>query len=187
MSVNRVFLVGNLGKDAECRTPGSGDRMVINFTIATSERYRAQTGEIKEDTTWHNIVYWTKADSTFANYLKKGTQVFVEGSINNRQYTDQSGATKYVTEIKASRVDLIGSRPQGAGINQPGPYQANGVPAGNYRPQQYGQPQDAPHGFQQTGLFPNQPVNQAPLYGQTQQAPARPQMPAEFENLPDGF
>lgn len=188
MSVNKVILIGNLGKDAETRTPGNGERAVINFTLATSERYRAQDGELKEDTTWHNIVYWTKAGTNLPGYLTKGTTVYVEGQISNRQYTDQQGVTKYITEIKASRLDLISPKQQSAVSSQPGGYQQNGIPVG------YQQPQNNPQGFQQTGQFPQQPVNHVPMYEvaqqMTQQAP-QPQrvynMPPGYENLPDGF
>ena len=187
MSVNKVILVGNLGKDAEIFTPTGGDRSSCKFTVATSERYRTQTGELKEETTWHNIVYWLKNDSGLLQYLKKGTMVYVEGSISNRQYTTQSGETKYVTEIKASRVELIGGKPQSQLSAQQGPYQASGMPSGaSYQPQQYAPapqqpvyPQNNQQGFQQTGMFPQQPVNHIPLYEQAQMM-GQPQQ----ENLP---
>lgn len=188
MSVNKVILIGNLGKDAEIRTPGNGERAVMNFTLATSEKFRAPDGELKEETQWHNIVYWTKADSKVGGYLTKGTPVYVEGSINYRQYTDQQGVVKYITEIKAFTVQLISQKQQNAVSNQPGAYQPNGMPVGGY-PQQ---PQNNPQGFQQTGMFPQYPVNnmpgnQAPMQPQPQ--PQRPgyNMPSGFEDLPDGF
>ena len=195
MSVNKVILVGNLGKDAEVFTPAGGDRSSCKFTVATSERFRTQTGELKEETTWHNVVYWLKNDSGLLQYLKKGTMVYVDGSITNRQYTTQSGETKYITEIKAARVELIGGKPQSAVSQQQGPYQANGMPNGNYKPQQFAPapqqpvyPQNNPAGFQQTGMFPQQPVNHVPLYEQAQQMgqPKQPtySMPPGFEDLP---
>lgn len=181
MSVNRVFLLGNLGKDAESRQI-TDDRAVVTFTLATSEVRRSSTGETREDTTWHNVCYWTKPGAKIVEFLRKGTLVFIEGSINNRQYEDQSGNKRFVTEIRASNIQLVGPKPQQqqpqslfGQHDQPKPAV---MPTGGYAQPRYDQPQNAPQGFQQTGVFPTRPVFQP-------QEPVT--MPAGFEDLPDGF
>jgi len=99
-SVNKVILIGNLGKDPEIRTLGSGDR-VANLRIATSETWRDKsTGERKEKTEWHSVVIFNENIVKVAeNYLRKGSTVYVEGSLQTRKWTDQSGVEKYSTEI----------------------------------------------------------------------------------------
>jgi single-strand DNA-binding protein len=98
-SVNKVILVGNLGKDPQGRDVG-GSR-VVSFSLATSESWRdKQTGERKEKSEWHNIVIWNENLGRVAEqFCKKGTKVYLEGSIQTRKYTDQSGAEKYMTEV----------------------------------------------------------------------------------------
>ncbi len=99
-SINKVILVGNLGKDPEIRSLGSGDR-VANLTLATSEQWRDKTsGERKEKTEWHRIVIFNENLVKVAeNYLKKGSKVYIEGSLQTRKWTDQSGQEKYSTEV----------------------------------------------------------------------------------------
>jgi single-strand DNA-binding protein len=99
-SVNKVILIGNLGRDPEIRTLGSGDR-VANLRIATSETWRdRQSGERKEKTEWHSVVIFNENIVKVAeSYLKKGSTVYVEGALQTRKYTDQSGAERYSTEI----------------------------------------------------------------------------------------
>jgi len=99
-SVNKVILVGNLGKDPEIRTLTSGDR-VANLTVATSETWRdKQSGERKEKTEWHRVVIFNDNLSKVAeNYLRKGAKVYIEGSLQTRKWTDQSGQEKYSTEV----------------------------------------------------------------------------------------
>lgn len=110
MSLNKVMLIGNLGRDPEIRHLESG---VVNstFTLATSERYRDRTtGETKEQTEWHNIVCWRQLAEFTENYLKKGTQVYVEGKLRSRSYNDQNGNTRYITEIVADTIQLLGRK-----------------------------------------------------------------------------
>lgn len=110
MSLNKVMLIGNLGRDPEIRHLESG---VVNstFTLATSERYRDRnTGETKEQTEWHNIVCWRQLAEFTENYLKKGSQVFVEGKLRSRSYNDQHGNTRYITEIVADTIQLLGRK-----------------------------------------------------------------------------
>lgn len=108
-SVNKVILIGHLGKDAETRfTAGGAAR--TTFRVATNYRYKdPQTGEWKEDTEWHNVVLWRQEN--LANYLTKGQQVYVEGRIQTRAYEDrETGQQRYVTEIVAQNVLLLGTR-----------------------------------------------------------------------------
>ncbi len=104
-SVNKVILVGNLGKDPEVRTFGNGGDRKASFTMATSESWRDKaSGERREKTQWHNIVVMNEnIIKVVENYLKKGSKVYVEGQIENRKYTDSSGQEKYITEIVIGR------------------------------------------------------------------------------------
>jgi len=113
-SVNKVIIVGNLGKDPETRTFPSGGR-VCNVTIATSERWKDKnTGEMKELTEWHRVVFNDRLAEIAGEYLRKGSQVYVEGSLRTRKYTDKDGVEKYSTEIRADTMQMLGSR-QGMG------------------------------------------------------------------------
>lgn len=107
MSVNKAILIGNLGRDPEVRFTASG-RAVANFSIATTEKWVDTNGEKQERTEWHNIVVWGKQGETCAQYLAKGRQVYIEGSIRNRSYDDKSGNKRYITEIVAQRVRFLG-------------------------------------------------------------------------------
>ncbi len=107
-SVNKVILVGNLGKDAETKFTPSGIAR-SNFSIATSRRWKDQSsGEWKEETEWHNVVLW-RAEN-LANYLLKGKQVYVEGRLQTRSWDDKDGQKKYMTEVVAEDVVLLGGR-----------------------------------------------------------------------------
>ena len=113
-SVNKVIIVGNLGRDPEMRTFPSGDQ-VANVTIATTDRWRDKnTGENKESTEWHRVVFNGRLAEIAGQYLRKGSQVYVEGSLRTRKWTDQSGVEKYSTEIRADQMQMLGSR-QGMG------------------------------------------------------------------------
>ncbi len=122
-SVNKVILLGNLGKDAETRfTPQGAAR--TTFSIATSRRWKdQQTGEWKEETDWHNIVLWRSEN--VANYLTKGKKVYVEGRLQTRSYDDKDGNKKYSTEVVADDVILLGGRDD-AGGGEGGGYGASG-------------------------------------------------------------
>jgi len=127
-SVNKVILIGNLGKDPEIRTLNSGDR-VANLRIATSETWRDKaTGERKEKTEWHAVVIFNENIVKVAeNYLKKGSTVYIEGSLQTRKYTDQQGVEKYSTEIVLQRFNgqltMLGGRGDGGqGGGQGGGY-----------------------------------------------------------------
>ncbi len=107
MSVNKAILIGNLGKDPEVRFTSTG-RAVARFPIATSEVWTDAEGNRQERTEWHNIIVWGKQGETCGQYLAKGRQVFVEGSIRTRSYDDKSGNKRYVTEIVAQRIRFLG-------------------------------------------------------------------------------
>ena len=113
-SVNKVIIVGNLGKDPEMRSFPSGDQ-VANVTIATTDKWKdKQSGEMKEATEWHRIVFNGRLAEIVGQYLRKGSQVYVEGSLRTRKWTDQSGVEKFTTEIRADQMQMLGSR-QGMG------------------------------------------------------------------------
>lgn len=124
-SVNKVILVGNLGKDPEIRTLASGDR-VANLTIATSESWRDKmTGERKEKTEWHRVVIFNDNLAKIAEqYLKKGSSVYLEGSLQTRKWTDNAGVEKYSTEVVLQKFNgnltLLGGRGEGGGASSGG-------------------------------------------------------------------
>ena len=119
-SVNKVILIGNLGKDPKVSQLNSGDR-VVNFTLATSDSWKDKnTGERKERTEWHNVVVFNEnIGKVVEQYCKKGSKVYLEGQIQSRKYNDQSGAEKYITEIVLQRfrgeLTLLDSRNSGEG------------------------------------------------------------------------
>lgn len=118
-SVNKVIVVGNLGRDPEMRSFPSGDQ-VANVTVATTDRWRDKTsGEMREATEWHRIVFNGKLAEIAGQYLRKGSQIYVEGSLRTRKWTGQDGVEKYTTEIRADQMQMLGSR-QGSGAPQGG-------------------------------------------------------------------
>jgi single-strand DNA-binding protein len=108
-SLNKVMLIGNLGRDPEIRYTQNGTA-VANFTMATTDRWTDGTGERREKTEWHRIVVWAKQAEIVGEYLKKGRQVYVEGSLQTREWTDREGQKRYTTEVRAQRVQMLGSR-----------------------------------------------------------------------------
>ena len=128
-SVNKAILIGNLGKDAELRYT-SGGTPVASCRIATTERYNDREGNKKEDTQWHDIVIWGKTAEAIHTYLVKGKQIYVEGRLQTRKWTDKEGKDRYNTEVRADRVVLLGG---GAGAGGARPAQSRerlaGAPA----------------------------------------------------------
>ena len=109
-SVNKVIIVGNLGRDPETRSFPNGDQ-VANVTIATTDRYKDKTsGEMKEITEWHRVSFFGRLAEIAGQYLRKGSQVYVEGSLRTRKWTDKDGIEKYSTEIRADSMQMLGSR-----------------------------------------------------------------------------
>ncbi|MCP5217381.1 MAG: single-stranded DNA-binding protein [Burkholderiaceae bacterium] len=113
-SVNKVILVGNLGRDPEMRSFPSGDQ-VANVTLATTDKWRdKQSGEPREHTEWHRLVFNGKLAEIAGQYLRKGSQIYVEGSIRTRKWQGQDGQDRYSTEVRVDQMQMLGSR-QGAG------------------------------------------------------------------------
>lgn len=114
MALNKVLLIGNVGADPEIRYfdggQGGNGRKVANFRLATSERYKDRNGEQRDITEWHSIVVWGFQADTVEKYVKKGTQLYIEGKIRTRQWTDKTGNTRYTTEIQADSLQLLGRR-----------------------------------------------------------------------------
>ena len=156
MSLNKAMLIGNVGRDPEVRyLEGNNGAKVATFTLATTERYRDRNGETRENTEWHNIVAWRNTADVVEKYVRKGTQVYIEGRIRTRSWDDQTGNKRYTTEIIADTLQLLGKKSDNPGAQQ-----------GGY-PQQ-GQ------SYQQPGY--TAPVQQ-PAYAQPM--PAQPQNVAE--------
>ena len=119
-SVNKVILIGNLGRDPEVRYTTSGTP-VANFTMATTDRWNdPASGERKEKTEWHRVVVWAKQAEIVGEYLRKGRQVYIEGSLQTREWTDRDGNKRYTTEVRAQRVQMLGRRgdDEGAGASE---------------------------------------------------------------------
>ena len=113
-SVNKVIIVGNLGRDPEVRTFPSGGR-VCNITVATTDKWKdKQSGEAREHTEWHRVVFNDRLAEIAGEYLRKGSQVYIEGSIRSRKYTDKDGVERTATEIRGDTMQMLGSR-QGMG------------------------------------------------------------------------
>ena len=169
MSLNKAMLIGNVGRDPEVRylDGSSGQAKVATFTLATTERYRDRNGETRENTEWHNIVAWRSTADVVERFVKKGTQVYIEGRIRTRSWDDQSGNKRYTTEIIADTLQLLGKKSDNPGGQ--GGYQPQGAPA----QQSYQQPQQS---YQQPA-----PAYQQPAYTQ----PAPQQMPAAPQNAVD--
>jgi len=112
-SVNKVILVGNLGRNPELRYTPSGEA-IANIAVATTESWKDKnTGEKKEATEWHRVVFYRKLAEIVGHYLKKGASIYVEGRLHTRKWTDKEGAERYTTEIVADSMQMLGSRPAG--------------------------------------------------------------------------
>ena len=117
--INKVIIVGNLGNDPEIRTMPAGD-LVVNISVATSESWTDKnTGERKEQVEWHRIVIYRKLAEIAAQYLRKGSQVYIEGRLKTRKWQDNNGQDRYSTEIQCDNLQMLGGRNQDAAQNQP--------------------------------------------------------------------
>jgi single-strand DNA-binding protein len=110
--VNKVILLGNLGKDPEVRVFESGTKKAT-FPLATSETFMDKNGQRQERVEWHNVIFWGKIAEVIEKYLKKGSQIYVEGRIATRSYDDKDGVKKYITEIEGQTMTMVGSKPSG--------------------------------------------------------------------------
>ena len=111
-SVNKVILVGNLGRDPETRYMTSGEA-VTNIRLATTDTWKDKSGEKQERTEWHNIVFYGRQAEIAGEYLKKGRQIYVEGRLQTRKWQDKEGQDRYTTEVIADRMQMLGSREGG--------------------------------------------------------------------------
>ena len=120
--INKVIIVGHLGNDPEMRSMPNGEA-VANISVATSEAWTDKnTGERREVTEWHRIVFYRKLAEICGQYLKKGAQVYIEGRLRTRKWQDQNGQDRYTTEIHGDVMQMLGTRPQSAdGANNPQP------------------------------------------------------------------
>jgi single-strand DNA-binding protein len=154
MSLNKVMLIGNVGNDPEVRylesnpQNPSANAKVASFRLATTERYRDRNGELRENTEWHNIVVWRNNADVVEKFVHKGSQVYIEGKLRTRQWTDQTGNKRYTTEVVTDTLQLLGKRPEGD-QNQQGGYQGGyaqqpAAPQPAYQPAAAPAPQPAP-------------------------------------------
>lgn len=118
-SLNKVMLIGNLGKDPEVRYTAAG-QAVASFSIATSEKFKNRSGEMEERTEWHNIVLWGRQAEIAKEYLAKGRTVFIEGRLQTRKWQDRDGKDRWSTEIVGDRMQLLGGRGEGGAGRQGG-------------------------------------------------------------------
>ena len=141
--INKVILVGNLGADPETRYTASG-AAVTNIRLATSESWRdKQTGENQERTEWHRVVFFSRLAEIAGEYLRKGSQVYIEGSLRTRKWQGQDGQDRYTTEIVANEMQMLGARGESAGAPQGGGFR-DSAPAAPAPQQQQRQQQAMP-------------------------------------------
>lgn len=183
--INKVILVGNVGSDPDMRYLPNGNP-VINFSIATSESWKdKQSGEKQERTEWHRIVIFNRLAEIAGEYLRKGSKVYVEGSLRTRKWQDQSGADKYMTEIIVSEMQMLDSKGSnaGAGFNNSNMgMQQNAQPNAQHQmggQQQQAQPYQAPAASQPYQQAPQQQPSQG--FSPSQAAPA----PVAMDNFDD--
>lgn len=176
MSLNKVMLIGNVGSDPEVRylennpqNPGNNAK-VATVRLATTERYRDRNGEQRENTEWHTVVLWRNNADVAEKYVRKGSQIYIEGKLRTRQWTDQTGNKRYTTEVVADTLQLLGRRPESDGGYQGG-YAAQQQGQSAYQ----GQPGAAQPAYQPQ--YAGQPVAAQPAY--QPQAPVQPQAPAQ--------
>lgn len=169
-SVNKVIVVGHLGQDPEMRYMPSGDA-VANLSVATTDKWRDKDGNMQEATEWHRISFFGRTAEVCSQYLKKGSQVYVEGSLRTRKYTDKEGIERYTTEIRGDRMQMLGGAQRG-GRHDDGGYDSHQGGQQGYVNNGGGQRQATPRAPQNSGGYPargsggGQPRQQAP-------APAR--------------
>ena len=131
-SVNKVILVGNLGRDPEMRYLPSGEA-VVNLALATTDKFKDKSGEMKEQTEWHRVSFFGRTAEVCGQYLKKGSQIYIEGSLRTRKYTDKDGVEKYATEIRGDRMQMLGSK-GGGGMADMDDYNQQPAPRAQARP-----------------------------------------------------
>lgn len=163
MSLNKVMLIGNVGMDPEVRYLDSSQAKVARLRIATTESYTDRNGEKRENTEWHTVTCWRRLADLVERYVKKGTQLYIEGRLQTREWTDQTGNKRYSTEVMADNVQLLGRREQGP-ASAPQTYGQGG----NSAP--YQQPAQSNIGGYQAPYQPSAPA-QAPAQAHVNAAP----------------
>ncbi|WP_420467649.1 single-stranded DNA-binding protein [Panacagrimonas sp.] len=155
--INKVILIGNLGKDPEAKTFANGGSLT-NVTLATSESWKDKDGQQQERTEWHNVVFHNKLGEIVAQYLRKGSKVYVEGSLRTRKWQDKEGKDRYTTEIHANEMQMLDSKGGGGGGDSSGSY-GGGAPARSSAPSR------APAAAQESdgGGFRDDPIDDIPF------------------------
>lgn len=177
--VNKVILVGNLGNDPEVRYMPNGNA-VANLSLATSESWKDQQGQVQERTEWHRLTMYRRLAEIAGEYLKKGSQIYVEGKLQTRKWQDQQGQDRYTTEIIVDQMQMLGGRGGDAGGGSGGYQRQQSSQGGGYNQNQGGgynqpAPQGAPQGGQQGGY------NQAPQGGGQSQPKTPPMAEPDFD------
>ncbi len=177
--VNKVILVGNLGNDPEVRYMPNGNA-VANLSLATSESWKDQQGQVQERTEWHRLTTYRRLAEIAGEYLKKGSQIYVEGKLQTRKWQDQQGQDRYTTEIIVDQMQMLGGRGGEAGGGSGGYQRQQSNQGGGYNQNQGGgynqpAPQGAPQGGQQGGY------NQAPQGGGQSQPKTPPMAEPDFD------
>ncbi|MCC2607712.1 single-stranded DNA-binding protein [Planctobacterium marinum] len=173
--INKVIIVGNLGQNPEVKYMPNGNA-VTNISVATSESWKDQQGQLQERTEWHRIVMFRKLAEIAGQYLQKGSQVYIEGKLQTRKWQDQNGQDRYTTEIVADNMQMLGGRQGG---NEGGGYQPNQGAQGGGAPQQAPGYQQMPN---QGGGQPNRAGNQGSGgFNQAPQQPAQPMQEPDFD------
>ena len=176
--VNKVILVGNLGNDPEVRYMPNGNA-VANLSLATSESWKDQQGQPQERTEWHRLTMYRRLAEIAGEYLKKGSQIYVEGKLQTRKWQDQQGQDRYTTEIIVDQMQMLGGRGGEAGGGNGGYQRPQNNQGGGYQNQGGGYNQAPAQGGQQQGGYnQNQGggFNQAPAQGGNQPQPKAPPM-----------
>lgn len=186
MSVNKIILVGNLGNDPEVRNFDNGG-MIATVSIATSERWTDRnTGERKEHTEWHRVVFNNRLAEIASQYLRKGSQIYVEGSLRTRKWQDtQTGQERYTTEIRADNMQMLGNRASGDNGGYANPnqqYQNQGNQGGQYPNNSYQQQGNQFGGQNSSGYTQPQPNQAYPNSGYPQERASQPQSSSMAQN-----
>lgn len=175
MSLNKVMLIGNVGQDPEVRylDSNSSNAKVATLRLATTERYRDRNGELRENTEWHSVVAWRNLADIVEKYVKKGTQLYIEGRIRTRSWDDQTGNKRYTTEILADSLQLLGRKSDNPATGQGGYGQQQGYvqPAQGQAPYQQAAGQQGGYGSQGYNGGQNQ-YGQQPAYSSQPPQPA---------------
>ena len=176
--VNKVILVGNLGNDPEVRYMPNGNA-VANLSLATSESWKDQQGQVQERTEWHRLTMYRRLAEIAGEYLKKGSQIYVEGKLQTRKWQDQQGQDRYTTEIIVDQMQMLGGREGGQG-GQGGGYQQR--PQGGQQGGGYGGGNQNYGGGNHGGNYQQPPQQQRPQGGQNQQKPPMAEPDFDFDD-----